>query len=494
MFAFAIPTTWLSVADVERQFKESSTAKRVRKHVLGSLGGVKPGPQAVEAHTHVIAWVREDIARQLGLITDGNFPWARRGMGQVKAAATAWAEEDGKYWVLRRDLPDLEEALDQAHMEHFLAKRQARDAGRAVGREFAAARQDFAATVRASAVRVAAVRTAATDTADAALNDPPASFSPALREPLQSALTLADGARQQLQDALLGDHPSDSEGIANLVDIRRQELAEADSGVAAVRERERALRIAEGERDLRIAEAEQALLIAEAEQGRDDRLTAAGETLTGARDAAQAAFDARRSAQGALDTRIEEVAAQERKAEAAADNLHDLRTQTDRLTRWHQLPNEGTAPTGGRLPKPVVNSSEGTVPQETAVPEETVQQETAARYTDVTDQEDGSPALKSPGGSAYRLLDGPRDGNSFFHALLSLLPRHRSPLAPPRSTKPPPCARGSPTRSPSYRRTRRSWRTCPRTSRTPSPKPRWTPPRSISAPTPRSARSSNHSV
>ncbi|WP_406178170.1 hypothetical protein [Streptomyces sp. NBC_00996] len=123
-FLFAIPTSWLGVADVERHFKDSAVGSWLGRH-LGPFGYVRPGPQAVEAQTQVIAWVREDIARELGLVDDDTFPsqvadaWAK-----VIEASGAWVAADRKYWEHRRAMPELRESLSARRLDLTAAKYQ----------------------------------------------------------------------------------------------------------------------------------------------------------------------------------------------------------------------------------------------------------------------------------------------------------------------------------------------------------------------------------
>ncbi|HET6856745.1 MAG TPA: hypothetical protein VFH94_06585, partial [Streptomyces sp.] len=335
VFAFVIPTAWLSVGDVERQFKDNSVATWTRKHLMGSLGGIKPGPHAAEAQTHVIAWVREDIARRIGLITEENFPKRlAEAWDKVKDSATDWAEQDEAYWALRRGIPDLKSAIDLAVAERSLARRRRRTVEAAAGAEIAAAQREFAVAARA---------------ADAARNQPPEGFSPAIEGYLRSAEAAAVEAHEELRSALLDDLLSDSAAPAasraaaeRRVDTARQAQEAADRLVDAVRQ---------AERDRRIAEAVRI---------RDGRTAAAAESTSAARAAVRAAVHALRTAEGALQTRLDEVKAQELKAESAAEDLHHLRAGTDRLTHWHRLAEdppsgvEGAPATRAGLPEPTV--------------------------------------------------------------------------------------------------------------------------------------------
>ncbi|MDH2393553.1 hypothetical protein QCN29_33270 [Streptomyces sp. HNM0663] len=132
-FLFAIPTSWLGVADVDRHFKDSTVGSWLGRR-LGPFGYVKPGPQAVEARTQVIAWVREDVARELGLVGDDTFPprvadaWAK-----VTRASDAWVAADKKYWDHRRAVPELRDHRNARRRDLTAAKHrltQAREADR----------------------------------------------------------------------------------------------------------------------------------------------------------------------------------------------------------------------------------------------------------------------------------------------------------------------------------------------------------------------------
>jgi hypothetical protein len=94
-FLFAVPTAWLGIAEVQRWL---------------AFGRVRPLPQGVHADTVLEVLVSEDVARDLGLVDDGNFPpvvqdaWTR-----VTEAGDAWARADRAYWQKRRELAELRE-------------------------------------------------------------------------------------------------------------------------------------------------------------------------------------------------------------------------------------------------------------------------------------------------------------------------------------------------------------------------------------------------
>jgi hypothetical protein len=132
-FLFAIPTSWLGVADVDRHFKDSTIGSWLGRH-LGPFGYIKPGPQAVETRTQVIAWVREDIARELGLVGDDTFP-ARvaDAWGKTTRASDAWVAADKKYWDHRRAVPELRDHRNARKRDLTAAKRRLTQAQEADG-------------------------------------------------------------------------------------------------------------------------------------------------------------------------------------------------------------------------------------------------------------------------------------------------------------------------------------------------------------------------
>ncbi|MGW2334791.1 hypothetical protein ACWCXS_12610 [Streptomyces sp. NPDC001685] len=88
---FAIPVSWLTVAEVDHHFTDSRP--------LRALGKAKRGPRAAEAETTALVWLREDIARDYGLLDDTTFPdevgaaWD----AMAKAAGDLAAAEKGYY-------------------------------------------------------------------------------------------------------------------------------------------------------------------------------------------------------------------------------------------------------------------------------------------------------------------------------------------------------------------------------------------------------------
>ncbi|MFJ7071687.1 hypothetical protein [Streptomyces sp. NPDC098781] len=88
---FALPVSWLSVAEVDHRVTDSRP--------LHALGKAKRGPRAAEAETTALVWLREDIARDYGLLDDTTFPdevgtaWD----DMAKAAADLAAAEKNYY-------------------------------------------------------------------------------------------------------------------------------------------------------------------------------------------------------------------------------------------------------------------------------------------------------------------------------------------------------------------------------------------------------------
>jgi hypothetical protein len=137
-FLFAIPTTWLSVAAVHHHAKDSRAVRVLR----GPFGETKRAPQAVETDTTVLAWVREDVARSLGLIDDTGFPpKVAKAWDAVTKADKAWTAADKKYWDLRRDEGPPPDAA-RARVEAFDARlRAAREHAEALALEYARVRE-----------------------------------------------------------------------------------------------------------------------------------------------------------------------------------------------------------------------------------------------------------------------------------------------------------------------------------------------------------------
>ncbi|MYW35425.1 hypothetical protein GT040_40710, partial [Streptomyces sp. SID2119] len=78
---FAIPVSWLAVAEVDHRVTDSRP--------MQALGKPKRGPRAAEAETTALVWLREDIARDYGLLDDTTFPDEARAAWDAQAKATA---------------------------------------------------------------------------------------------------------------------------------------------------------------------------------------------------------------------------------------------------------------------------------------------------------------------------------------------------------------------------------------------------------------------
>ncbi|WP_255311765.1 hypothetical protein, partial [Streptomyces sp. PTY087I2] len=88
---FAVPVSWLSVAEVDHRVTDSRP--------MQALGKPQRGPRAVEAETTALVWLREDIARDYGLLDDTTFPDEARTAwdDQAKAAADLATAEKNYY-------------------------------------------------------------------------------------------------------------------------------------------------------------------------------------------------------------------------------------------------------------------------------------------------------------------------------------------------------------------------------------------------------------
>ncbi|MFD8263241.1 hypothetical protein ACFV19_30990, partial [Streptomyces griseoluteus] len=96
---FAVPVSWLSVAEVDHRVTDSRP--------LRALGKARRGPRAVEAGTTALVWLREDIARDYGLLDDSTFP---------AEVGTAWD-----------DLAKAQGDLAQAESSYYDARARARE-------------------------------------------------------------------------------------------------------------------------------------------------------------------------------------------------------------------------------------------------------------------------------------------------------------------------------------------------------------------------------
>ncbi|MFJ4471713.1 hypothetical protein ACIP2X_30115 [Streptomyces sp. NPDC089424] len=88
---FAVPVSWLTVAEVDHRVTDSRP--------LHALGKAERGPRAAEAETTALVWLREDIARDHGLLDDTTFPDEAGAAwdDMAKAAADLAAADKGYY-------------------------------------------------------------------------------------------------------------------------------------------------------------------------------------------------------------------------------------------------------------------------------------------------------------------------------------------------------------------------------------------------------------
>ncbi|WP_392896913.1 hypothetical protein [Streptomyces sp. LN699] len=461
-FLFAVPTDWLSVAEVHRGIKDSGLGR----FLAGTFGHPPRGPKAVSSRTYALAWIRDDVARELGLIDDTGFParvsaaWDATGK-----AAKAWTEADQAYWKKRRASTGLRERRDAARTALDPARTAAEGTARRLAPLLDASEtaDTTLARAEADAVRDHAAATAldsaadALDTASTDLRQAEADTERAER----TARATEDAAREVL-DSL--------HGWAALPggDTDPDAVRQAEDGLATARRTATALRDAAARRvatarglhataDAALAAAERtappqtaaapglapptADPVSRTERARRTatalrtgadrrttaaraRQTAAARRLTGpvrADEAARAAL-ARATARTdaadrAFDTRRAELDALARTAEAAAAEFHRVRAATDRLTRWHRL--HATAEGRRRLaglpePAPVTYTAPPKPP-----PAGTAVRPPTPRYTPSTD----GARLTSPDHLAYTVHEVPRDGDGFFHALAEGLAR-----------------------------------------------------------------------
>ncbi|MFC8414804.1 hypothetical protein ACFUJ2_15005, partial [Streptomyces coelicoflavus] len=88
---FALPVSWLAVAEVDHRITDNK--------MLHALGKPVRGPRAAEAETTALVWLREDIARDYGLLDDATFPdeVGEAWDDAAKAAGDLTAAEQGYY-------------------------------------------------------------------------------------------------------------------------------------------------------------------------------------------------------------------------------------------------------------------------------------------------------------------------------------------------------------------------------------------------------------
>ncbi|MFG2193208.1 hypothetical protein ACGFNH_11915, partial [Streptomyces sp. NPDC048639] len=91
---FALPVSWLSVAEANHRITDSRP--------LHALGKARRGPRAAEAETTALVWLREDIAREYGLLDDTTFPDdLRTAWDDLALAQGDLAEAEKRYYDAR---------------------------------------------------------------------------------------------------------------------------------------------------------------------------------------------------------------------------------------------------------------------------------------------------------------------------------------------------------------------------------------------------------
>ncbi|MET9369075.1 lonely Cys domain-containing protein [Streptomyces griseoflavus] len=370
-FLFAVPATWIGVGDVHRGILDSRLANRIRG---GTFAKARSGPQAMESEAYVVTWIREDVARDLRIITDANFPESvSKAWDAVESASKAWVDADKAYWKKRRASGGLRADLDAAQ----------------------ASLDEAAAIARAAARPVGLARTGVED-ADRALTQAEAD---ARRD---HGIADADVAAAQAEVDAFADgeygaapeHDGWAEVLRDEEDAALARLADAQEAAGKLRKAaDLRLETARTEKALADGRLDAALLSARAPGRTLDEATAR-------RDTAREAFDTRRAELDALrDT-----------AEKAAAEYHRVRAGTDQLTRWHRLAatEEGRKELDGLAEPPAVTYQ--------APPKKPVAEPPAPpRYTRTGTAPD--TVLTSPGNETYTLQDVPRDGEAFFRAL-----------------------------------------------------------------------------
>lgn len=278
---------------------DSKLANRLRGGTFGKAA--RSGPQAMESEAYVVTWIREDVARELKLISDVNFPErVGKAWDAVNSASKAWVDADKAYWKKRRTSGGLRADLDTAQ----------------------AALDKAAGTARAAARPVDLAQTDADD-ADTALRQ---AEHDARRDHglADAALASAQAEVDAFAENEYGAEP-EHEGWAQLLrdeeDAARARLTEATTAADTLRKkadrRVDAARTEKAEADGRL---DTALLSARAPGRALDEATAH-------RNAARDAFDTRRAELDALKDA----------AEKAATEYHRVRAGADQLTRWHRL-------------------------------------------------------------------------------------------------------------------------------------------------------------
>ncbi|GGQ91073.1 hypothetical protein GCM10010280_43450 [Streptomyces pilosus] len=370
-FLFAVPATWIGVGDVHRGIVDSRLANRIRG---GTFAKARSGPQAMESEAYVVTWIREDVARDLRIITDTNFPErVSKAWDAVESASKAWVDADKAYWKKRRASGGLRADLDAAQT----------------------ALDEAAGVARAAARPVDLARTGVED-ADRALAQAEAD---ARRDHgiADASVAAARAEADAFTDDEYGTAP-EHDGWAELLrdeqDAALARLADAEEAAGKLRKAaDLRLETARTEKALADGRLDAALLSARAPDRALDEATAR-------RDRARDAFDTRRAELDALKDTAEEAAAE----------YHRVRAGADQLTRWHRLAatEEGREELDGLAEPPGVTYQ---APPKTPM----ARPPAPPRYT----RTGTAPhtVLTSPTGETYTLQDVPRDGDAFFRAL-----------------------------------------------------------------------------
>ncbi|MFE5766114.1 lonely Cys domain-containing protein, partial [Streptomyces sp. NPDC056492] len=399
-FLFAVPTSWVAVASVHREVKDSKLGRAVISpfQVIAGKHFGNPGPQAYETKGTVLAWVTEDAARRIGLITDGNFPQhVADSWDAVDSASDAWVEADKKYWSVRREAGtalvdaynEAQERFDAATAAHDAAERRYHDAIRVMDETGAAA-----TTLRQRAQR--------------------------MRDRVEATLARAQRNVAQIDEQALGGTDTPADGDARVY--------EALAGAAAL-EALTALEEARAAYDAVTARADALELRADGISARavtQSRLNATrARAARAARDVTQAALDAALQARDRARAAHEEVRNRldtlQTAAEQSAADHHKAHSDAFRLTRWHELNDTeaGRAQLAGLAEPETVTF---TAPA-TADPK--------PRVFERDEAADGAITLTAPGPAGRSVRFGveavPKDGNSFFHAFARSL-AERAPL------------------------------------------------------------------